>query len=326
MPIQFTDECELELITGQSTHEVPVDKNLRRLAAILRRVTTINLTANITLTTSQLAYRFLKFTGTGGLIASLNGKPGEWTIRNGTGGQLTVRATMGEPGKTIESGDTVQLVSDGVNLFGMASGGVAWANVSGKPATFAPSAHDHDDRYLTDPEIAMVLDDYLLKTARATANGVAPLDASSKLVNAYLNGASAATANAVAIRDAAGRMQTAAPNVAADVANKGYVDSVEAVTLATLGNGWVNYGAPYANTGFYKDRGRVYLIGAVKDGTLNTTLFPLPVGYRPASRMEFVVRANTGTGYVYVDSSGNVVVQSGSNVHTSLNDIHFPAA
>lgn len=30
---------------------------------------------------------------------------------------------------------------------------VAWANVSGKPSTFTPSAHNHDDRYYTESEI-----------------------------------------------------------------------------------------------------------------------------------------------------------------------------
>lgn len=30
---------------------------------------------------------------------------------------------------------------------------VAWANVSGKPSTFAPSSHTHDDRYYTEGEI-----------------------------------------------------------------------------------------------------------------------------------------------------------------------------
>ena len=33
------------------------------------------------------------------------------------------------------------------------AGAVAWANVSGKPATFAPSAHNHNDLYYTEAEV-----------------------------------------------------------------------------------------------------------------------------------------------------------------------------
>src|SRR5574344_2410546 len=31
--------------------------------------------------------------------------------------------------------------------------GVSWDNVSGKPSTFTPSSHTHDDRYYTESEI-----------------------------------------------------------------------------------------------------------------------------------------------------------------------------
>ena len=34
---------------------------------------------------------------------------------------------------------------------------VAWANVSGKPSTFAPSSHTHDDRYYTETEVNNLL-------------------------------------------------------------------------------------------------------------------------------------------------------------------------
>nr|DAW77238.1 MAG TPA: hypothetical protein [Caudoviricetes sp.] len=30
---------------------------------------------------------------------------------------------------------------------------VAWGNVSGKPSTYAPSSHTHDDRYYTESEM-----------------------------------------------------------------------------------------------------------------------------------------------------------------------------
>jgi hypothetical protein len=34
---------------------------------------------------------------------------------------------------------------------------VAWTEVTGKPATFPPSAHDHDDRYFTETEVTTLL-------------------------------------------------------------------------------------------------------------------------------------------------------------------------
>src|SRR5687768_14319697 len=37
------------------------------------------------------------------------------------------------------------------------AGSATWESVSGKPSAFPPSAHDHDDRYLVDIEIAELL-------------------------------------------------------------------------------------------------------------------------------------------------------------------------
>lgn len=37
------------------------------------------------------------------------------------------------------------------------SSAVAWGNVSGKPGTYPPSGHNHDDRYYTETEINNVL-------------------------------------------------------------------------------------------------------------------------------------------------------------------------
>jgi microcystin-dependent protein len=47
-------------------------------------------------------------------------------------------------------------------------------------------------------------------------------------------------------------------------------------------NSWVNYGSPYGNLMFRKDPlGKVQLRGAVKNGTLGSSIFTLPTGYRP---------------------------------------------
>ena len=51
----------------------------------------------------------------------------------------------------------VLVMNDGSLAWGDVSGGggggsTAWADITGKPATFAPSAHTHDDRYYTETE------------------------------------------------------------------------------------------------------------------------------------------------------------------------------
>lgn len=55
------------------------------------------------------------------------------------------------------------------------AGAVAWANVSGKPSTFTPSSHTHDDRYYTESEI----------NAKLAAETQARTDADAALDTAY---------------------------------------------------------------------------------------------------------------------------------------------
>ena len=45
---------------------------------------------------------------------------------------------------------------------------VAWSNVTGKPSTYTPSSHNHDDRYYTETEIDTKLDAKLDKTEAST--------------------------------------------------------------------------------------------------------------------------------------------------------------
>ena len=96
-------------------------------------------------------------------------------------------------------------------------------------------------------------------------------------------------------------------------------------------NGWVHFdtgtGTPdtsnpvHRNAGFYKDRGRVYLQGVVKNGTANAA-FTLPVGYRPLNERAFIVLTNGVAGYAIVGSSG-LVSLVGSNVYFFLDQINF---
>jgi len=100
----------------------------------------------------------------------------------------------------------------------------------------------------------------------------------------------------------------------------------------TLVNGWVAYDAPYLAPGYYKDAtGRVHLQGTVKNGTGGTTIFTLPVGYRPPATVAFTVDGAggtaAGTSKCEVSAEGAVfAIAVSGNTRYSLNGIYFGAA
>ncbi|WP_156936144.1 hypothetical protein [Anoxybacteroides tepidamans] len=95
----------------------------------------------------------------------------------------------------------------------------------------------------------------------------------------------------------------------------------------TLLNGWVNNGSGFEIAGYYKDAlGFIRLKGLIKGGTMGTTAFVLPAGYRPSSRRAFPVITSGGLGRVDIDTAGNVIVMSygtASNGYVSLEGICF---
>lgn len=102
----------------------------------------------------------------------------------------------------------------------------------------------------------------------------------------------------------------------------------EAWVAPTLLNSWVNYGGGYNSAGYFKDsHDVVHLRGMIKDGTATsgTTLFTLPVGYRPTARELFNVQSNGALGRIDVLSTGSVQILTGSNVWISLDGISFKA-
>ena len=82
-----------------------------------------------------------------------------------TDGTLSTNAVSGEPDEYLKSasisGNELTLVKKDnttITFIPTTGGGgsaerVDWANVYNKPATFPPSAHNHDDRYYTESEI-----------------------------------------------------------------------------------------------------------------------------------------------------------------------------
>lgn len=93
---------------------------------------------------------------------------------------------------------------------------------------------------------------------------------------------------------------------------------------ADLINSWVNYGTPYANAGYNRDRGMVFLRGAIKTGTVGTVAFILPVGFRPKFTVLAAVCSNAGFGQVTVAATGEVTpITPSSNVIVSLDTVRF---
>jgi hypothetical protein len=71
-------------------------------------------------------------------------------------------------------------------------------------------------------------------------------------------------------------------------------------------NGWTNFGTSWSEAGFFKDGlGFVHLKGTISSGTLNTTAFTLPAGYRPAKNL-FVPCAGANCTSVFVLSDGQL--------------------
>jgi len=105
--------------------------------------------------------------------------------------------------------------------------------------------------------------------------------------------------------------------------------TVEDWIAPTLQNGWVNFGNsdPSAGTfdsaGYCKDSiGFVFLKGLLRAGT-GTTIFILPVGYRPSLRKIFISYGSS-TGQIRIDILPTGVVLAGQiNITLSLEGIIF---
>ncbi|WP_018130719.1 phage tail spike protein [Effusibacillus pohliae] len=84
---------------------------------------------------------------------------------------------------------------------------------------------------------------------------------------------------------------------------------------ATLLNGWTNYGSGYGLARYWKNRDTVQISGLVNmpANGVGTTIFQLPVGYRPAYQLIFPVNQNSSHARVDVKPDGSVVFVSGAN-------------
>lgn len=93
-------------------------------------------------------------------------------------------------------------------------------------------------------------------------------------------------------------------------------------------NSWVNYGSGWTNCEFFKDEmGIVRIKGLVKNGTANTVVFTLPVGYRPLKIIHFTALGAQTTPMVTgnVLPNGEVKQRTGTNGYFSLDRLAFRA-
>lgn len=104
-------------------------------------------------------------------------------------------------------------------------------------------------------------------------------------------------------------------------------NTVEAWTLATLSNNWVQAGTGYAYAAFLKEpNGEVHFRGAIKSGAISTTLaaFLLPTDYRPQYNMYFPTLDNDyNVGVIKVQSDGFVFIVKGNNAWIALDSVRF---
>jgi hypothetical protein len=91
---------------------------------------------------------------------------------------------------------------------------------------------------------------------------------------------------------------------------------------------WVAYGPPYANPSFtLLPDGFVTLHGVIKSGTIGSSAFTLPPGYRPSAPIPFAVVSNGVFGRVDVGADGTVTpISPSSNLSVVLDQIRFKAA
>lgn len=96
----------------------------------------------------------------------------------------------------------------------------------------------------------------------------------------------------------------------------------------TFVNSWVNYDSTVFNpAGYRKDAlGYVHLRGLIKNGTVNTTFFTLPTGYRPYRQELFMSLQNNAVGRVDIETDGDVKMGGvGSNAFVQLDGLIFKA-
>lgn len=98
-------------------------------------------------------------------------------------------------------------------------------------------------------------------------------------------------------------------------------------TEPALSNSWVTYDAASFPTLAYRmdGYGYVHFKGLIKNGTLNATVFTLPVGYRPSKQLHIATVAGGAFANIAILPSGVVHCQVGSTGWYSFDGLSFKA-
>lgn len=93
---------------------------------------------------------------------------------------------------------------------------------------------------------------------------------------------------------------------------------------APFTNSWTNFGSGWQTAAFWRmPDGWVHLRGLIKSGTIGSSAFTLPPGYRPVLSEPFVCISNGAVGRVDVLTDGTVVPSVGNNTYVTLSGISF---
>lgn len=93
-------------------------------------------------------------------------------------------------------------------------------------------------------------------------------------------------------------------------------------------NSWVNYDASDGgrNVGFYRDPfGFVHLKGLLRNGSVGSAAFALPLGYRPEGTMRQPTISNDIWSVTHLSPAGNVSPTVGVNTWFDFSGINFRA-
>lgn len=93
--------------------------------------------------------------------------------------------------------------------------------------------------------------------------------------------------------------------------------------VATLQNGFSNFGQNYAEARYRKKNGVLYIEGLIRNGNPSMVIFNLPVGFRPSERLVFPVVANFNMRRVDVYPNGDVEAVTHHSTWMSLAGISF---
>ncbi len=105
-----------------------------------------------------------------------------------------------------------------------------------------------------------------------------------------------------------------------------------AIGPSDFANSWTNFGSGFRPAAYQiGPAGRVRLRGFVSSGVIGSTMFTLPVGYRPSAVEPFGCPSNAGApatvvpGFLEVRTNGTVVPTIGNNTWFSLGGVEFDA-